>query len=71
MFRNILDATHLVEEGEDDTAVVEKVEKADGFAQVIPEHKYNIVKYLQDTGKLVAMVGWRIGLRLVTGWQVS
>lgn len=58
MFRNILDATHLIDEGEDEQAVVDKVVKADGFAQVIPEHKYNIVKYLQETGKLVAMVSF-------------
>ena len=34
-----------------------KIEKADGFAQVFPEHKYNIVKALQNRGHLVAMTG--------------
>ncbi|KAI9011798.1 hypothetical protein DFJ74DRAFT_645691 [Hyaloraphidium curvatum] len=57
MFRNILDASHLISEGEDEDTVINKVERADGFAQVIPEHKFNIVKYLQETGKLVAMTG--------------
>jgi H+-transporting ATPase len=38
-------------------AMVEKIEKADGFAEVFPEHKYNIVKALQNRGHLVAMTG--------------
>ena len=40
------------------TADVEKkIEKADGFARVFPEHKYNIVKALQALGHLVGMTG--------------
>lgn len=35
----------------------EQIEKADGFAQVFPEHKYGIVKALQERGHLVAMTG--------------
>ncbi len=35
----------------------EKVEKAEGFAQVFPEHKFGIVKVLQQRGHLVAMTG--------------
>ena len=38
-----------------DTA--EEVEKADGFAQVFPEHKYGIVKALQARGHIVGMTG--------------
>jgi H+-transporting ATPase len=38
-----------------DTA--EKVELADGFAQVFPEHKYGIVKALQARGHIVGMTG--------------
>ncbi len=37
--------------------LAEAVEKADGFAQVFPEHKYAIVKILQNRGHLVAMTG--------------
>jgi H+-transporting ATPase len=40
-----------------DTAAAERIEKANGFAQVFPEHKYNIVKALQRRGHLVAMTG--------------
>jgi H+-transporting ATPase len=35
----------------------ERIEAADGFAQVFPEHKYAIVKALQERGHLVAMTG--------------
>jgi H+-transporting ATPase len=38
-------------------AAVDKIEQADGFAEVFPEHKYNIVKALQGRGHLVAMTG--------------
>jgi H+-transporting ATPase len=34
-----------------------KIEKAEGFAEVFPEHKYNIVKSLQARNHLVAMTG--------------
>jgi H+-transporting ATPase len=36
---------------------VDKIEAADGFAQVFPEHKYGIVKALQAKGHLVGMTG--------------
>ncbi len=37
--------------------VAAQIEKADGFAQVFPEHKYQIVKALQHKGHLVGMTG--------------
>ncbi|MGC8471504.1 MAG: plasma-membrane proton-efflux P-type ATPase [Acidimicrobiales bacterium] len=38
-------------------AQVERVEAADGFAEVFPEHKYAIVKALQARGHIVGMTG--------------
>jgi H+-transporting ATPase len=38
-------------------ANMEKVEQAAGFAEVFPEHKFNIVKGLQERGHLVGMTG--------------
>lgn len=57
--RDIQPATDLF--GEDGSSIVndvgERVEQADGFAQVFPEHKYAIVRTLQDRGHLVGMTG--------------
>jgi H+-transporting ATPase len=36
---------------------ITKIEEADGFAQVFPEHKYGIVKALQAGGHIVGMTG--------------
>src|SRR5438128_9696466 len=35
----------------------EKIDQADGFAEVFPEHKYAIVKILQQNGHIVGMTG--------------
>jgi H+-transporting ATPase len=38
-------------------SVMDAVERADGFARVFPEHKYEIVKTLQTRGHIVGMTG--------------
>ena len=52
-------AEQMFKEGEDKLTIEEekRIEQADGFARVFPEHKYNIVKALQQLGHLVGMTG--------------
>src|SRR6202040_4435226 len=38
-------------------AVMDAVERADGFGRVFPQHKYEIVKTLQARGHIVGMTG--------------
>jgi H+-transporting ATPase len=58
MGTNILDAGSLGDSKKQETAAVaESIEKADGFAQVFPEHKYHIVDVLQKRGHIVGMTG--------------
>ncbi|VEU20557.1 DEKNAAC101465 [Brettanomyces naardenensis] len=57
---NIYDAERLGLGGGGDMAGSEMydfVENADGFAEVFPQHKYNVVEILQERGYLVAMTG--------------
>ena len=58
MGTNILDASGLGDVKQQETAAVaESIEKADGFAQVFPEHKFHIVDVLQKRGHIVGMTG--------------
>jgi H+-transporting ATPase len=50
-FGTDMDPDHLPE------ATIDLIESADGFARVFPQHKYAIVKALQQRGHLVAMTG--------------
>jgi len=54
----ILDAAGLGDVKHEETAATaESIEKADGFAQVFPEHKFHIVDVLQKRGHIVGMTG--------------
>ncbi len=55
---NILDASGFEDTKDHDTkSLVQQIEKADGFAQVFPEHKFHIVDVLQQQGHIVGMTG--------------
>jgi H+-transporting ATPase len=53
MNADIFDNTKQYEVGQ----LGDAIEKADGFAQVFPEHKYHIVEILQQRGHIVGMTG--------------
>ncbi|ORX92534.1 plasma-membrane proton-e [Basidiobolus meristosporus CBS 931.73] len=57
MQRAILEAQKLVEADVPEEEIVRRCVKADGFAQVVPEHKYRVVELLQEQGLLVGMTG--------------
>ncbi|KAF9366279.1 hypothetical protein BGX34_004465 [Mortierella sp. NVP85] len=57
MERVMLDAGHLVDSDKSEDEITEHCLRADGFAQVIPEHKYRVVELLQKRGVLVGMTG--------------
>jgi H+-transporting ATPase len=55
---NILDAASLGDSKKQESSqTAEAIEKADGFAQVFPEHKFHIVDVLQQRGHIVGMTG--------------
>jgi H+-transporting ATPase len=54
----ILDGATLGDAERQETAAVsDSIEKADGFAQVFPEHKFHIVDVLQKRGHILGMTG--------------
>jgi len=58
MGTNILDASSLGDvKKEENKTITTLIEKADGFAQVFPEHKFHIVDVLQKHGHIVGMTG--------------
>jgi H+-transporting ATPase len=55
---NILDADVFTQSKQHEVGQAEDaIERADGFAQVFPEHKYHIVDVLQKRGHIVGMTG--------------
>lgn len=55
---NIVDASLFDEtKHHEGGQLADAIEKADGFAQVFPEHKYHIVEVLQEKGHIVGMTG--------------
>ncbi len=55
---NILDASCFGDVKAHETAqLADSIEKADGFAQVFPEHKFHIVDVLQQRNHIVGMTG--------------
>ena len=58
MGTDILDASGFGDAKSHETPqLAESIEKADGFAQVFPEHKFHIVDVLQHRGHIVGMTG--------------
>ena len=56
--QNILDASILSEtEHYKESQLATAIDEADGFAQVFPEHKFHIVKVLQQERHIVGMTG--------------
>ncbi|KAK9141520.1 hypothetical protein Syun_010920 [Stephania yunnanensis] len=61
MGTNMYPSSSLLGQGRDDSiaamAIEELIERADGFAGVFPEHKYEIVKKLQERKHICGMTG--------------
>ena len=53
----VYNSHRLIAGGVAGTTQYDLVEKADGFAEVFPEHKYQVVEMLQQRGHLTAMTG--------------
>jgi len=52
---NIMPASSFLDKPDSEAQPI--IENADGFAQVFPEHKFRIVKLLQNKGHIVGMTG--------------
>ena len=54
---NVYDSERLIGGSMAGSEVRDFIEAADGFAEVFPEHKYQVVSMLQQRGHLTAMTG--------------
>ncbi|KAF2754574.1 plasma membrane H+-ATPase Pma1 [Pseudovirgaria hyperparasitica] len=57
MGTKVYNSERLIHGGLSGTTQHDLVERADGFAEVFPEHKYQVVEMLQQRGHLTAMTG--------------
>src|SRR4051812_22671919 len=53
----VYNANKLFNSGLSGTLQHDLIDRADGFAEVFPEHKYQVVEMLQQRGSLTAMTG--------------
>lgn len=53
----VYNSEKLIHSGLTGTVQHDLVQRADGFAEVFPEHKYQVVEMLQQRGSLTAMTG--------------
>ena len=53
----VYNSEKLIHSGLSGSTQHDLVERADGFAEVFPEHKYQVVEMLQERGHLTAMTG--------------
>ncbi|KAI1263876.1 hypothetical protein F5Y18DRAFT_118694 [Xylariaceae sp. FL1019] len=53
----VYNSERLIHSGLTGTVQHDLVQRADGFAEVFPEHKYQVVEMLQQRGSLTAMTG--------------
>ncbi|KAG0854267.1 hypothetical protein G6F17_006498 [Rhizopus arrhizus] len=57
MGHNIMDSDELTDPNKSEKEVSDMCLHSDGFARVVPEHKYRVVEILQERGYYVAMTG--------------
>lgn len=57
MGTKVYNAEKLFNSGLSGTLQHDLITRADGFAEVFPEHKYQVVEMLQQRGSLTAMTG--------------
>jgi H+-transporting ATPase len=62
MGTNMYPSNSLLKDGDTDGLPMDElIEKADGFAGMFPEHKYEIVRRLQERKHICGMTGRRRG----------
>ncbi|KAI8372494.1 plasma-membrane proton-efflux P-type ATPase [Blakeslea trispora] len=57
MGKNILEVDELIDPSKSEKEISDACLYSDGFARVVPEHKYRVVELLQERGYFIAMTG--------------